>query len=398
MPVARQLRDAVVLGAVRTPTGKGRPTGQLAGMHPADLLAQTLRGLVDRVGLPDTAIEDVIAGCVSQVGEQSSNIARIAALAADFPEAVPGTTLDRKCGSSQQAVHFAAQGVMAGAYDVVIAGGVEMMSRVPMFSATGDADPHGQAFAERYPDGLVGQGISAELVAARWSLSRRDLDEYAMRSQQLACAAQDAGRFDDELLSLVIDGVEVSQDEGLRPGTTVEALASLPPAFENAEIQARFPEIEWSVHAGNSSQAADGAAAAVIASAEAAERLGLAPLARFRGFSVVGSDPIEMLTGVIPATRRVLDRAELAVDDIDLFEVNEAFAPVVLAWQKEVGADMDRVNVNGGAIANGHPLGATGAKLLATLVRELRARRGRYALQTVCEAGGMSNALIVEAL
>ena len=389
-------RDVVIVDALRTPTGKGKHSGQLAGVHPADLLAHTLEGLVGRTGIDPARIDDVIAGCVSQAGEQGSNVARVAALGAGLPETVPGTTIDRKCGSSQQAVHFAAQGVLAGAYDVVVACGVESMSRVPMFSAVGDADPYGQRFAARFPKGLVHQGISAELVAARWGLDRDDLDGFAVSSHQRLIAASERGDLDAELLPVTTPGGRATYDEGARPGTSAETLARLEPAFRDEVIGARFPEIGWHVHAGNSSQIADGASAALIVERSLAEELGLEPLARFRSFSAVGSDPLLMLTGVIPATQQALARANLTIDDIDLFEVNEAFASVPLAWQRELHADPDRLNVNGGAIANGHPLGATGVKLLATLVHELVRRGARYGLQTVCEAGGMSNALLLE--
>lgn len=392
-------REAVLVAVLRTPTGKGKPSGQLAHIHPADLLAHAISSVVERSGIDPRQVEDVIAGCVSMVGEQGSNIARVAALAAGLPEQVPGTTVDRKCGSSQQAVHFAAQGVMAGAYDAVIACGVESMSRVPMLSSSQGADPYGNAFRARFPAGLVNQGVSAELVAARWSLDRSALDEFAARSHRLAAAAAQRNDTARELIGVEgSSGQPLLADEGIRPQTSVESLAALPPAFEDPEMSARFPEIQWAIHAGNSSQLADGAAAAVVMEREAAERAGLEPLARFRAFSAVGSDPLLMLTGVIPATRAVLDRAGLHLSDIDAFEVNEAFASVPLAWQRELGADPDRVNVNGGAIANGHPLGATGVKLLGSLVHTLRRDGGRFGLQTVCEAGGMANALIIERL
>ncbi|GAA0249539.1 thiolase family protein [Saccharothrix mutabilis subsp. mutabilis] len=323
------------------------------------------------------------------------NTTRYAVLAAGFPESVPATTVDRQCGSSQQAVHFAAQGVMAGVYDVVIACGVESMSRVPMWSnVPAGADPFGPSVAARYPDGLVPQGVSAELIAGKWSLSRGELDRFAVESHRKAAAAWDAGLFDAEVVPLGT----VGRDESVRPGSSVSVLAGLRPAFEDAVFRERFPEIEWSVTAGNSSPINDGAAAVLIMSAEAAARHGLRPLARLHSFAVTGSDPMLMLTGVIPATEQVLRRSGLSLGDIDLFEVNEAFASVVLAWLAETGADPAKVNVHGGAIALGHPLGASGARLMTTLVHALRARGGRYGLQTMCEAGGLANATIVENL
>ncbi|NUT93378.1 MAG: thiolase family protein [Saccharothrix sp.] len=389
------MRDAVVVEAVRTPIGKGKPGGALSGVHPVDLLAHTLRTLVDRSGIDPALVDDVIGGTVDQVGEQAMNTTRYAVLAAGFPESVPATTVDRQCGSSQQAVHFAAQGVMAGAYDVVIACGVESMSRVPMWSnVLPGTDPFGPAVTARYPDGLVPQGISAELIAAKWSLSRAAMDRFATDSHRKAAAARDAGLFDAEIAPLG----SVSTDESVRPSTTPEVLAGLRPAFADPAFERRFPQIDWSVTAGNSSPVNDGAAALLITSGETAARLGLRPLARLHSFAVTGSDPLLMLTGVIPATERVLRRAGLALSDIDLFEVNEAFASVVLAWLAETGADPAKVNVHGGAIALGHPLGASGARLMTTLVHALRARGGRYALQTMCEAGGLANATVLENL
>ncbi|CAL9497661.1 3-ketoacyl-CoA thiolase [Actinosynnema sp. ALI-1.44] len=389
------MRDAVVVSAVRSPIGKGKAGGALAGVHPVDLLAHVLRAVVERAGVEAGVVDDVIGGCVDQVGEQAMNTTRYAVLAAGFPESVPATTVDRQCGSSQQAVHFAAQGVMAGVYDVVIACGVESMSRVPMWSnVPAGADPFGPSVAARYPDGLVPQGVSAELIAGKWSLSRDEMDRFAVESHRKAAAAWDAGLFDAEVVPLGA----VGRDESVRSGTSVSVLAGLRPAFEDAVVAERFPGIEWSVTAGNSSPINDGAAAVLIMSAEAAERYGLRPLARLHSFAVTGSDPLLMLTGVIPATERVLRRSGLSLGDIDLFEVNEAFASVVLAWLAETGADPAKVNVHGGAIALGHPLGASGARLMTTLVHALRARGGRYGLQTMCEAGGLANATIVENL
>ncbi|WP_309114339.1 thiolase family protein [Saccharothrix sp.] len=388
-------QDAVIVEAVRTPIGKGKPGGALSDVHPVDLLAHALRAVVDRSGIDPGLVDDVIGGCVDQVGEQAMNTTRYALLAAGFPESVPATTVDRQCGSSQQAVHFAAQGVMAGAYDVVIACGVESMSRVPMWSnVPPGADPFGPSVAARYPDGLVPQGISAELIAAKWSLSRDAMDRFATDSHRKAAFARDAGLFEGEIAPLG----EVAADESVRPGTTPEVLAGLRPAFADPGFAERFPQIDWSVTAGNSSPINDGAAALLITSSETAARLGLRPLARLHSFAVTGSDPLLMLTGVIPATERVLRRGGLSLGDIDLFEVNEAFASVVLAWQAETGVDPAKVNVHGGAIALGHPLGASGARLMTTLVHALRARGGRYGLQTMCEAGGLANATILENL
>ncbi|MET7740481.1 thiolase family protein [Streptomyces sp. NPDC005385] len=366
------MRDAVIVEAVRTPVGKGRPNGSLAHVHPVELLAHTLRTLVERTGIDPALIDDVVGGTVDQVGEQAMNTTRYAALSAGFPESVPATTVDRQCGSSQQAVHFAAQGVMAGAYDIVVACGVESMSRVPMWSnVPAGKDPFGPGVAERYPEGLVPQGISAELIAAKWGITRERMDAYAVGSHRKAAKAWDSGLFDAEVAPL--DGV--TRDESVRPGSTPETLAGLKPAYYDAGFGDRFPQIDWSVTAGNASPINDGASAALIMSGETA-----------------------VLTGVIPATEKVLRRAGLDLGDIDLFEVNEAFAAVVLAWQQETGADLSKVNVNGGAIAIGHPLGASGTRLTTTLVHAMRARGARYALQTMCEAGGLANAMILEAV
>ncbi|WND38806.1 thiolase family protein [Streptomyces sp. BB1-1-1] len=389
------MRDAVVVEAVRTPMGKGRPNGALAHVHPVELLAHTLRTLVERSGLDPVLIDDVIGGTVDQVGEQAMNTTRYALLSAGFPESVPATTVDRQCGSSQQAVHFAAQGVMAGAYDLVVACGVESMSRVPMWSnVPPGADPFGPGVAARYPEGLVPQGVSAELIAAKWSLTRERMDTFAVASHHKAAEAWDSGRFDAEIAPL--DGV--SRDECVRPASSVEVLAGLKSAYHDPAFAERFPQIEWNVTAGNASPVNDGASAVLITSSETAARLGLRPLARLHSFAVTGSDPLLMLTGVIPATEKVLRRASLSLGDIDLFEVNEAFASVVLAWQQETGADLDRVNVHGGAIALGHPLGASGTRLTTTLVHALHERGARYGLQTMCEAGGLANAMVLEAL
>ncbi|WP_416475639.1 thiolase family protein [Streptomyces sp. LKA04] len=389
------MREAVVVEAVRTPMGRGRPNGALAHVHPVELLAHTLRALVERSGVDPALVDDVIGGTVDQVGEQAMNTTRYALLSAGFPESVPATTVDRQCGSSQQAVHFAAQGVMAGAYDMVVACGVESMSRVPMWSnVPAGTDPFGPGIAARYPDGLVPQGIGAELIAAKWSLSRERMDAFAVSSHRKAAAAWESGRFDAEIA--LLDGV--SRDECVRSGTSVEVLAGLRPAYRDAAFAERFPQIEWNVTAGNASPVNDGASAVLITSADTAARLGLRPLARLHSFAVTGSDPLLMLTGVIPATEKVLRRASLSLADIDLFEVNEAFASVVLAWQQETGADLDKVNVHGGAIALGHPLGASGTRLTSTLVHAMRERGARYGLQTMCEAGGMANAMVLEAV
>jgi len=393
------MRDAVIVEAVRTPIGKGRANGALAGVHPVELLSHTLRALVGRSGIDPGLVDDVIGGCVDQVGEQAMNTTRYAWLSAGFPDTVPATTVDRQCGSSQQAVHFAAQGVISGAYDLVIACGIESMSRVPMWSnVPPGADPFGPGMTKRFPEGLVPQGISAELIAAKWSISRERMDEFAVLSHGNAAAAHADGRFEAELAPVRTDAGLVSTDESVRPGTTAEVLAGLRPAFEDPAYAGRFPQIEWSVTAGNSSPINDGASAVLITSSETAARLGLRPLARLHGFAVTGSDPLLMLTGVIPATEKVLRRTGLRLEDIDLFEVNEAFASVVLAWLQETGADPAKVNVNGGAIALGHPLGASGTRLMTTLVNAMRQRGARYGLQTMCEAGGLANATILERL
>jgi len=388
-------RDAVIVGAVRTPVGKGKATGALHDVLPVDLLAHSLRELVERTGVDPASVDDVIAGAVTQVGDQSMNIARNALLGAGFPESVPGTTVDRQCGSSQQAISFAAQGVLAGSYDVVIAAGVESMSRVVMGSSiVPGSDPFGHGMAERYPDGLVPQGISAELIAAKWGLSRTELDEFSAGSHEKAARAAKDGLFDAELAPIA----GLTADEIIRPDTTVETLAGLRPAFFNEAYAQRFPQINWEITPGNSSPLSDGSAAVMITSGAAARALGLRPLARIHTMTVVGSDPLYMLTGVIPATEKVLARAGLTMADIDLFEVNEAFAPVVLAWARDTGADLAKTNVHGGAIAIGHPLGASGARIMTTMVNALEQRDGRYALQTMCEGGGMANATIIERL
>ena len=378
-------RDAVIVGAVRTPVGVGKPGKSLSGVHPGDLSAHVLSGLVERTGVDPALVDDVIWGCVSQVGEQSVNIGRNAALAAGFPESVPGTTVDRQCGSSQQAVTFAAAGLVAGHYDVVIAGGVESMSRVPMFSnAVGGEGPFPPRMRERYADGLVGQGISAEMIAAQWGLSRTQLDEISVRSHERAAAATDSGLFAEEILPVGDVGV----DEGIRRGTTLETLAGLRPAFREDGV----------VTAGNASQISDGSAALLLTTSAKAAELGLTPLARIHTVALAGVDPVIMLTGPIPATAKVLARAGLALADIGAFEVNEAFASVIGAWLAETGVDPALLNPNGGAIALGHPLGASGARLMTTLVHHMRRSGIRYGLQTMCEGGGMANATILELL
>jgi len=389
--------SAVIVDAVRSPMGRGKPGGALSGLHPADLLAQVLTALVERTGIDPGTVEDVMIGCVGQAGEQSATPGRQAWLSAGFPVHVPSVTIERKCGSGQQAVEFAAHGIIAGAYDIVIAGGVESMSRVPMGSARMGADPWGAGVAERFP-GLVPQGVSAELVADKWGLSRVQLDEYAARSQARASAVARSGGFDDELATVTVEGTKVEADESIRPDTTVERLAGLKAVFGTPEMAERFPEIEWKVTAGNSSQITDGAAALLLMSEEMAATLGLRPRARIHASSVVGDDPLLMLTGPIPATHKVLARAGLSLSDIDAVEVNEAFASVPLAWQAEFPVADAILNPRGGAVALGHPLGASGARIMTTLLNHLEQTGGRYGLQTMCEAGGMANATIVERL
>jgi acetyl-CoA acyltransferase len=392
--------SAVIVDIVRTASGRGKPGGALSGVHPADLLATTLRALLERTGVDPASIDDVIAGCVGQAGDQALNIARTAALVAGLPESVPGTTVDRQCGSSQQAAHFAAQGVMSGAYDIAIACGVESMSRVPMGTANAGGDATAP-LSHRYPEGLVNQGVSAEIIAARWKIGRAELDEYSARSHERAAHTQAAGGFDTEIVPVDLFGPDGSVgthtvDETIRSSTTAEGLAGLRASFEHEAMSARFPEIDWVITPGNSSPLTDGASAALIMSEEKAKELGLRPRARFHTFSVTGSDPLLMLTGVIPATQKALARSGLSIDDLDVYEVNEAFAPVPLAWQQEFNADPAKLNPRGGAIALGHPLGGSGTRLLATMVNHLEATGGRFGLQTMCEGGGMANATIIE--
>ena len=389
--------EAVLVDVVRTPVGRGKPGGALSGVHPVDLAAGVLQALLERNGLDSRQIDDVLLGCVSQVGDQSTNIARQAVLAAGFDESVPGATIDRQCGSSQQAVHIAAQGIMAGAYDIVIAGGVESMSRVPLGSSAAGGSPMSPRVRARYPEGLVNQGVSAELIAQRWGLDRDALDAYAAESHRRAADAWAEGFFDRTVVG-VVEAPDAVSDETVRAGTTAEGLAGLNPAFRTDQLAARFPDLDWRITPGNSSPLTDGASAALLMSAERAESLGLVPRAGIRSFAVVGDDPLMMLTGPIPATRRILDRSGLTIDDLDAYEVNEAFASVPLAWAAELGADPAKLNPRGGAIALGHALGSSGTRLLGTLVDHLDAVGGRYGLQTMCEGGGMANAMIVERL
>jgi acetyl-CoA acyltransferase len=380
-------RDAVIISGWRTPFGKRG--GQFSTWHPVEMLSFTLKALIERTGVNPELVEDVIGGCVGQVGEQALNVTRNAWLDAGLPESTPATTVDRQCGSGLQAIQFAAQGVMAGGYDLVVACGVENMSRVPLGSQVSpDHSPMTQAVRDRYHVDHFNQAIGAEMIAKKWGLSRTALDEYSARSHERAANATAKGWLAQEIVPVPMNGATIETDQGIRPETTVEKLATLKPAFEGLEL----------LTAGNSSQITDGAAAVLIASRQKAEELGLRPRARFVQFTQVGSDPVMMLTGPIPATRRVLDRAGLSIRDIDLFEVNEAFAPVCLAWQEELGVGIDRLNVNGGAIALGHPLGASGVRLVLTAMNELERREGHYGLTAICEGGGMANASIIERL
>ncbi|MEV6486068.1 thiolase family protein [Streptomyces sp. NPDC051576] len=378
--------EAVIVDAVRTPIGKRN--GSLAAVHAADLSAHVLTALVERTGVDPGTVDDVMWGCVTQIGDQSSNIARFAALAAGWPEHVPGVTINRACGSSQQAVDSAAHAVMAGQYDLVVAGGVETMTRVPLGSHRTTGQPYGPAVLARYDGFQFSQGVGAEMISERWGLSRTRLDEFASESHAKAAAAIDSGVFDDHIVPIEVDGTKFTVDEGLRRGTSVETLAKLKPSFKDDGV----------IHAGNSSQISDGAAALLITTPERARELGLKPIARYHSGAVSGADPIMMLTGPIPATEKVLRRSGLAIGDIGAFEVNEAFAPVPLAWLAETGADPERLNPLGGAIAVGHPLGGSGAILMTRLLARMRQRNLRYGLQTMCEGGGTANATIVELL
>lgn len=386
------MNAAVIVDAVRTPLAKGKPGGAYSEIHPVDLHAHALRALVDRTGLDPVEIDDVISGAVGQIGEQSGNTARWALLGAGYPESVPGVTVDRQCGSSQQALHFAAQGVVAGAYDVAVASGIESMSRIPIGSQFQGKDFAGSKVAERYDGGLIPQGVSAELIAQRWGFSRQQLDEFSAESHQRAARAWKDGLFESQVTYVN----DLHTDETIRPETSAESLAGLRLAFKNDHWVAKYPDLDWKVTAGNSSPTNDGSAALLVASEDAARRLGLTPRARVHTMAVAGDDPIFMLTGIIPATQKVLAKAGLSIDDIDVFEVNEAFASVVLAWQAETGADLAKTNINGGAIAIGHPLGASGARLATTLLNNLEQTGGRFGLQVMCEAGGLANATIIE--
>jgi acetyl-CoA acyltransferase len=380
------MRDAVIVDAVRAPIGKRN--GSLSGIHAADLSAQVLTALVERTGVDPGTIDDVMWGCVTQVGDQSSNIGRFAVLAAGWPEHVPGVTINRACGSSQQAVDSAAHAVMAGQYDLVVAGGVETMSRVPLGSHRTTGQPYGPRVLARYNGFEFNQGTGAELIAERWGFGRRQLDEFAAASHAKAAAAIDDGVFDDHIVPIEIEGTKFTVDEGLRRGTSPETLAGLKPSFKPGGV----------IHAGNASQISDGAAALLITTPERARELGLTPIARYHSGAVSGADPIMMLTGPIPATEKALRRAGLSIEDIGVYEVNEAFAPVPLAWLAETGADPERLNPLGGAIAVGHPLGGSGAILMTRLLAQLRRRNLRYGLQTMCEGGGTANATIIELL
>src|SRR6478609_7336628 len=384
--------DAVIVDAVRSPMGRGKQGGALSSVHAIDLLAAVLTGLVERTGIDPGTVDDVMVGCVGQAGEHSATPGRQAWLAAGYPVHVPSVTIERKCGSGQQAIEFAAMGIAAGMYDVVVAGGIESTSRVPMGSNRQDADPHGPRVKARFPD-LVSQGVSAELVADRWNLTRQQLDEYAVASHARAAHAASSGGFDNELVAITAaDGTVVGADESIRPGTSVEKLAELRAVFGTDAMAARFPDLEWKVTAGNSSQITDGASTLLLMSEERAAALGLRPRARIVASSVVGDDPVLMLTGPIPATHKVLANAGLTIDQMDSVEVNEAFASVPLAWNAEFRIDPQRLNPRGGAVALGHPLGASGARIMTSLINYLEQTGGRYGLQTMCEAGGMATA------
>jgi acetyl-CoA acyltransferase len=382
------MRETVIVEAVRTPVGKRN--GGLSGMHAADLSALVLNELLDRTGIGPEIIDDVVWGCVSQVGDQSSNIGRYAVLAAGWPESIPGTTVNRACGSSQQALDFAVQAVMSGQQDVVVAGGVEVMSRVPLGAARATGMPYGPKVLARYDDFSFNQGLSAEMIAKKWGFSRAQLDEYSALSHERAAAAQDGGAFDEQIVPVFLkqgpEDTAVTADEGVRRGTTVEKLAGLKPAFVDDGV----------IHAGNSSQISDGAAALLVMTSQSALELGLTPMVRYRAGAVTGADPVLMLTGPIPATEKVLTKAGVALDEVGVFEVNEAFAPVPLAWLAETGTDPDRLNPLGGAIALGHPLGASGAVLMTRMAYHMRNNGIRYGLQTMCEGGGTANATLVE--
>ncbi|OLP01509.1 acetyl-CoA acetyltransferase [Mycolicibacterium porcinum] len=382
------MAEAVIVEAVRSPVGKRN--GALSGVHPSELSAQVLNGLVQRAGIDPALVDDVIWGCVMQAGEQALDIARTALLTAGWPETVPGVTVDRQCGSSQQSLHFAVAGVIAGHYDVVVAGGVESMSRTPMGSSLASGGhPYPEAFRERYDNKTPNQGVGAEMIAEQWGFSRTQLDEFSLRSHEKAAAAQDAGAFKDQIVGIKDqDGNVVLEDGGIRRGGSVESMAAIKPAFKEDGL----------IHAGNSSQISDGSAALLVMSAEKAKDLGLKPLAKVHTAVLAGADPVIMLTAPIPATQKALAKSGLSVDQIGAFEVNEAFAPVPMAWLKDIGADEDRLNPNGGAIALGHPLGGSGARILTTLLYHMRDNNIQYGLQTMCEGGGQANATILELL
>ena len=395
------MREAVIVEATRSAVG--RRSGKLAGVHPADLLGNVLAGLIDRSGIDPERVDDVVTGCVDQVGEQSLNIGRNAWLGAGLPESVPATTVDRQCGSSQQAVHFAAQGVIAGSYEIAIACGVESMTRVPMLSNVIGQNPFGEGMLARYGDRLVPQGLSAEMIAAKWGISREESDALALESHRRAAAAVDGGQFVDEILPIKVtlaDGSveEFATDEGIRRDTSAEKLAGLRPAFYSEDSAQRFPDLQWVVTAGNSSQISDGAAALLIMTPEKAAELGLTPRWRIAELALAATDPITMLTGPIPATEKALTKSGLSVTDIAHFEINEAFATVVGAWLRDTGADPATVNPRGGAIALGHPLGGSGARLMTTMLHALEQTGARYGLQSMCEGGGLANATIIERL
>ena len=395
------MEDAVIIGAVRTPVG--RREGSLTGVHPVDLLAAVLSALVDRTGVDPETIDDHIAGCVSQVGEQSLNVGRNAWLAARLPERVPSTTIDRQCGSSQQAVAFAAQGIRAGAYDLVVASGLEHMTRVPMYSSTAGKQPFSDGLIEAYSGRLVHQGISAELIAGRWGISRDEQDDFAFRSHARAAEAIRSGVFDQEVVAVETPEGRFGVDECVRMEPDRQRMGSLEPAFRQESYEDLFPgQLGWTVTAANASQISDGAAALLLASPDKADELGIRPLARVAASVVIGDDPVMMLTGPIPATRKLVDETGVALADVDIVEINEAFASVVLAWQRELDVDAawfeDHVNPSGGAIALGHPLGASGARLMTTLVHGLQRTGGRWGVQVMCEAGGTANATLLERL
>lgn len=389
------LQDVVIVDAVRSPMGRGRAGGALSDVHPVDLLGQVLSSLIQRSGIDPQTVDDVLIGCVTQAGEQANGIGRMAWLAAGLPREVPAATIERKCGSGQQAIVFAAQAIASGMQDIVIAGGVESMSRVPMGAAKIGQDGYGARFKELFPR-IAPQGIAAERVALKYGISRLDMDEYSTASHMRASKAASAGEFENEIVPInTPNGTTVLRDETIRPESTVEKLSTLTPAFASESWTAEFPEIDWNVTAGNSSQLTDGASAVLLMSRTTASELGLRPRASIVDAVVIGDDPELMLTAPIPATLRLLERTGITLDDIDAFEVNEAFASVPLAWAKELGVSQDRLNPRGGAIALGHPLGASGARLFTTMLNYLEQTDGSLGLQTMCEAGGMANAFLV---